>query len=222
MSKTYGLANYVSSFGFTERWRAACLKNLPAVRPEATGYDLMTGMGEAWGHILPKLTADGRLIAVDISPVMVQKAVAHRQKIRNRTVDLVQCDVLNNPFEPNTADFIVSTFGLKTFNDSQTAALAREVNRLLKPGGSFSFVEISAPKGWLFYGLYLFYLKTVIPLIGKLFLNSADEYRMLGVYCQKFGNCKKFADCLQQQGLEVTYKDYFFGCASGVTGRKKK
>jgi len=221
MSKTYGLANYISSFGFTERWRAACLRNLPAIRPESTGYDLMTGMGEAWAHILPKLNATGKLIAVNISPVMVQKAGAHRDKVRNHTVEIVQCDVLNNPFSANSADFIVSTFGLKTFNDSQTLALAREVNRLLKPGGAFSFVEISAPKGWLFYGLYLFYLKNIIPLIGRLFLNSADEYRMLGIYCQKFANCHKFADALRQQGLEVTDKSYFFGCASGVTGRKK-
>lgn len=148
MSKTYGLANYISSFGFTERWRAACLKNLPAIKPIAVGYDLMTGIGEAWGHILPKLNANGKLIAADISPVMIRNAERHRDKIRNRTVEIVKCDVLNNNFEPNSADFIISTFGLKTFNDSQTRTLAREINRLLKPGGAFSFVEISAPKGW--------------------------------------------------------------------------
>ncbi|KAA9357004.1 class I SAM-dependent methyltransferase [Larkinella humicola] len=222
MSKTYGLANYISSFGFTERWRAACLNNLPSIAPNSVGYDLMTGMGEAWGHILPKLNAEGKLIAVDISPVMMQKAALHREKVRNRAVEMVQCDVLNNHFESNSADFVISTFGLKTFNDFQTRVLAREVNRLLKPGGSFSFVEISAPKGWILHGLYLFYLKKIIPLIGKLFLNSADEYRMLGVYCQKFENCQKFATYLMNEGLDVTYKSYFFGCATGVVGRKTK
>ncbi|MGA0556736.1 class I SAM-dependent methyltransferase [Larkinella sp. VNQ87] len=221
MSKTYGLANYVSSFGFTERWRAACLNNLPPIPPDSVGYDLMTGMGEAWSHILPRLNGAGKLIAVDISPIMIRKAVAHREKVRNRTIEIVQGDVLNNSLAAHSADFIVSTFGLKTFNETQSLALAKEVNRLLKPGGVFSFVEISSPDGWALKGLYLFYLKSIIPLIGTLFLNSAAEYRMLGVYCQKFQNCKNFVHHLVSEGLEADYQTYFFGCATGVTGRKK-
>jgi len=69
---------------------------------------------------------------------------------------------------------------------------------------------------------YMFYLKWVIPLIGRLLLGNPDCYRMLGVYTQAFGNATHFAGCLRKAGLEVDPVSYFFGCATGVRGRKPR
>jgi demethylmenaquinone methyltransferase/2-methoxy-6-polyprenyl-1,4-benzoquinol methylase len=35
----------------------------------------------------------------------------------------------------------------------------------------------------------MFYLKHIIPGIGRLLLGNPENYRMLGVYTEKFGNC---------------------------------
>jgi demethylmenaquinone methyltransferase/2-methoxy-6-polyprenyl-1,4-benzoquinol methylase len=66
----------------------------------------------------------------------------------------------------------------------------------------------------------MFYLKWLIPLVGRLLLGNPDSYRMLGVYTQAFDNAMHFAACLREAGLEVAPVSYFFGCATGVRGIK--
>ena len=67
---------------------------------------------------------------------------------------------------------------------------------------------------------YLWYLRFVIPCIGALLLGSPACYRWLGVYTTAFGNARGASDLLAAAGLEVEYRELFFGCASVVFGRK--
>jgi ubiquinone/menaquinone biosynthesis C-methylase UbiE len=50
--------------------------------------------------------------------------------------------------------FVISTFGLKAFNPEQHARLAAMIAHVLKPGGVFSMIEASDPKGWWLRPLY--------------------------------------------------------------------
>ena len=43
---------------------------------------------------------------------------------------------------------------------------------------------------------------------------------MIGTYSTNFGDASGLAAMLREQGLEVAYSKYFFGCATGVAGRK--
>jgi demethylmenaquinone methyltransferase/2-methoxy-6-polyprenyl-1,4-benzoquinol methylase len=43
---------------------------------------------------------------------------------------------------------------------------------------------------------------------------------MIGTYSTNFGNAAGVATMLRAQGLEVMFSKYFFGCATGVAGRK--
>ena len=43
---------------------------------------------------------------------------------------------------------------------------------------------------------------------------------MIGTYSTNFGNAAEVAAMLRGHGLEVKYSKYFFGCATGVAGRK--
>jgi demethylmenaquinone methyltransferase/2-methoxy-6-polyprenyl-1,4-benzoquinol methylase len=54
-----------------------------------------------------------------------------------------------------------------------------------------------------------------------LFLHGAQDFAMLGIYAREFEDCSHFALCLREEGLEVQFHKYFFGCATGVTGRKE-
>ncbi len=217
MSATYGFTNYVSSFGFTEKWRHRCIEQLPHHPRPMRGYDLMTGMGELWASLTPRFT-EAEVIGIDISPLMLAQAI---RKIESYpyTITLLQTDVLSNDLPANSADFIISSFGLKTFSTHQLEQLAAEVDRLLKPGGVFSFVEISMPQNRI-RPFYMFYLKRVIPLVGKLFQGDAENYRMLGVYTEKFRDCTVFCKLLKDKGLSVNLTSYFAGCATGVFGQK--
>lgn len=93
---------------------------------------------------------------------------------------------------------------------------------MLKPGECFSFLEISVPPSALLRIPYVFYLRAVIPHIGRLFLGNPANYRLLSVYTTRFGTSRSFHQMLAAQGLKVQYQRFFFGCATGVTGYKPR
>jgi len=158
-SDRYIVFSNVCSFGFTERWRRQCVAAMPVPRaPGPTGYDLMAGTGEVWPHLIARLPEIDAIVAVDISSGMHRLALERRHTLRANRIRFVEDDVLSSLLPDESADFVVSTFGLKTFNASQQAALARLVARTLKPGGVFSLIEASDPKGWWLRPLYRLHL----------------------------------------------------------------
>jgi demethylmenaquinone methyltransferase/2-methoxy-6-polyprenyl-1,4-benzoquinol methylase len=60
----------------------------------------------------------------------------------------------------------------------------------------------------------------LLPFVERTFLRGAQDFAMIGTYCSNFGNAAAFGEMLRAQGLEVTFRRYFFGCATGVSGRK--
>jgi ubiquinone/menaquinone biosynthesis C-methylase UbiE len=220
-SEKYIALSLVFSFGFTERWRRQCVEAMPAPPGAAPrGYDLMAGTGEVWPHLLRRFGNIASITAVDISSGMHRLAMERLHAHRAHRIDFIEDDLLASELPPESADFVVSTFGLKTFNSEQHKRLATLVERILKPGGSFSMIEASDPKGWWLRPFYRFHLDVVLPLIERLFLRGAQDFAMLGTYSANFGDAREVADMLRVKGLEVEYRRYFFGCATGVSGRK--
>ncbi|TNE59629.1 MAG: methyltransferase domain-containing protein [Alphaproteobacteria bacterium] len=220
-STKYIFFSYVCSAGFTERWRRQCVAHLP--EPETKTplcYDLMAGTGEVWPHLLKQFPDVGSITAVDISSGMHQRAMKRLHQHRAHKIEFIEDDVLNSDLPSGAADIVLSTFGLKTFNTQQHRKLAHLIARLLKPGGTFSLIEASDPKGWWLAPLYRFHLTKFLPLVERVALRGAQDFSMIGTYCVQFSDCQKMMGYLAEAGLEVSYRKYFFGCATGVVGRK--
>lgn len=220
-SGKYIAFSYACSFGFIERWRRQCVDSLaePA-NAMPVAFDLMAGTGEVWPHLLKRWPQLSSITAVDISSGMPKRALERLHKHRAHKIEFIEDDVLESQLPENTADLIVSTFGLKTFSPEQHAKLARLVARVLKPGSSFAFIEASDPKGRILRPLYRLHLRGLLPLVERLFLNGAQDFTMIGDDSENFGNAAEFSKRLRSEGLEVAYHKYFFGCASGVSGTK--
>jgi demethylmenaquinone methyltransferase/2-methoxy-6-polyprenyl-1,4-benzoquinol methylase len=208
----------VSSFGFVDRWRRAAVRQIPSPHPQVI-VDLMAGTGEAWPHILGRYP-DAEITAIDISHQMHVHALEVLHKERADKITHLEVNALTTALPDGMADVVFSTFGLKTFNAEQHVVLAQQVARLLKPGGAFSLIEASDPKGWIGRPFYRLYMDRIIPLVEKLFLKGAEDFSMIGPYTKGFGNCSGFAEALRAEGLEVTYHAHFFGCATSVSGCK--
>jgi ubiquinone/menaquinone biosynthesis C-methylase UbiE len=220
-STGYRYWSQIASFGFIFLWRRQCINHLPKIASDASvGFDLMAGTGEAWPYLLRQRPTIAAITAVDISSEMNRRAVDRLHQSRASKIKLVEADVLGGMLQPETADFVISTFGLKTFNQEQQRQFAKELAKVLRRGGTFSLIEASDPKGWVFHSLYRFYLGRVLPLVEKSVLRGAQDFSMIGVYARNFGDCRFVANCLTAEGLEVEFKTYFFGCATGVVGRK--
>lgn len=219
MAATYGLVNLISSFGLARRWRRQCLRQIEIPRG-GTAVDLMTGMGELCPDVARHVGAGGRVVAVDISPVMCRGARRYQEGRLPCPVTIIRADALRIGLPPESADVVVCSFGLKTLSPAQCSALAEEVCRVLKPNGRFSLIEISVPSVALFRWVYLFYLSRIIPAIGWLCMGNPENYRLLGVYTAAFGECSQALSAFRRAGLEANLGSFFFGCAIGLSGRK--
>ncbi|MGD9648816.1 MAG: class I SAM-dependent methyltransferase [Pirellulales bacterium] len=216
MSGTYGLVNYVSSFGFCRRWRRQ-LTDRAALSRGATVCDFMCGMGETWPLVHRQTGGEMRLIGFDISAGMLRGAWAQRARLQSTSIDIRRENALANSLADGSIDVVLCGVGIKTLSAPQAAQLAAEVHRVLRPGGRFAMIEISVPRRRWLRGAYMFYLKWIIPLIGKICLGNPDCYRYLGIYTERFGDC---AALLSSAGLETRFEQFFWGCATGVWGRK--
>ena len=219
MSASYERMNYITSFGFSIRWRKQFLNVLPQTNEPIRVLDLLTGMGETWNATRRKFPA-AEMHALDFSEGMLHYAQRKNTRKFHQQINLIHEDVLANSLLPDQYDVITCAFGLKTFDEEQLLKLAGEVKRILKPGGHFTFIEVSTPAPSVLRMLYAFYLSKIIPVIGKLFLGDAKDYRMLWTYTSRFNNSKQAYQLFKSVGLDTHYKSYFWGCATGVYGKK--
>ena len=233
-SRNYRWWSAVASFGFTALWRRQCIDRLtgqrqvarisdgelgPKPSQMARVVDLMAGTGELWPHILRALP-HARITAIDISHRMHLEALDRLHATRADRIEHIEADALSTDLPDGIADVVVASFGLKTLSPDQQAALARQIDRLLRPGGTFSLIEASDPRGWVLRPLYRFYMATVLPLIERLFLRGAQDFAMIATYTRLFVDCTDMEDALRARGLVVSQQRHFFGCATSVAGRK--
>jgi SAM-dependent methyltransferase len=87
------------------------------------------------------------VVAVDLSAGMLRFAVAGAERTGVR-VPLVQADALALPFRDAAFDIVCTAFGAVPFV-VDSAAVMREVSRVLRPGGQWVFA-LTHPMRWIF------------------------------------------------------------------------
>jgi len=219
MSNSYERMNYITSFGFSIRWRTQFLEPFQSTTDKIEIIDLLTGMGETWGAVKNKFP-NAKLSALDFSTEMLKNAKKKSEQHFDSNVLLLQQDILKSDLPSNYYDIVICAFGLKTFDSEQLQVLATETNRILKAGGQFSFIEVSKPTNKILKQLYGFYLGQVVPVLGKLLLGNPMEYKMLWRYTDNFDNAKRAEEIFNSQGLTTKSNSYFYGCSTGFSGSK--
>jgi SAM-dependent methyltransferase len=92
-------------------------------------------------------TAGARVVATDLSAGMLRHASVGAETSGVR-VPLVQSDALALPFRSGGFDVVCTAFGAVPFV-ADSAALMREVFRVLRPGGRWVF-SVTHPMRWIF------------------------------------------------------------------------
>lgn len=219
MSGSYERMNYITSFGFSIRWRKQFLKKLGKSEEKLNVIDLLSGLGENWS-ILRKHFPNSNFYALDFSENMIRHSAKRANKIFNGNLHLICDNILESKLESNKFDVVSCAYGLKTFNEAQLNIIAKEIHRILKPNGRFSFVEVSKPENKVLLFFYGYYLGKIIPVLGRLFLGDPEDYRMLWIYTNKFENSEKVKNIFEKHNLTVSLDSYFGSCATGLNGRK--
>ena len=148
-----------SGISSPQPWRERTIKRLDLQRGDLV-VDVGCGTGLNFGLLQEAIGPEGRIIGVDLTDAMLDRA---RQRVVEhgwKNVELVQSDAAEYEF-PAQVDGILSTYALTFVPDC--ARVIRSGTRVLKPRRSWAVLDMAWPARW---PLWLRHLLFTLPSYG--------------------------------------------------------
>jgi ubiquinone/menaquinone biosynthesis methyltransferase len=214
IAPTYDTLNRMLSLGIDVRWRNRAVKELKNA-PRGAILDLCAGTLDL-SAMLAGAYPDAELTACDFSAEMLERGKDKAPRARR-----IVGDAMNLPFADREFTRAICGFGMR--NVAETAKAAREVRRVLAPGGVFVTLEFFRPvrlRAKAFHGVYA---RAVLPNVGALVSGDRGAYAYLARSMKGFLSRREYESMLETSGfVNVRGHDLLFGIASIVVGESPK
>ncbi|MGM9987509.1 MAG: demethylmenaquinone methyltransferase [Bacillaceae bacterium] len=219
ISDKYDVMNSIISFRRHKAWRRYTMKvmNVPK---EAHALDVCCGTCDWTIALADAVGENGKVIGLDFSKNMLAVGEKKVQDLQLKQVELIQGNAMSLPFPDNSFDYVTIGFGLRNVPDYQH--VLKEMTRVVKPGGKVVCIETSQPVIPGFNAIFKFYFRHIMPLLGKLFASSYEQYSWLQESADTFPGMKELAVMFEKAGLkDVKVKPFSLGVAALHIGIKK-
>jgi len=218
ISGRYDVINTVLSGGLHRSWRKALRRQLHNEFGQ-TVLDLATGTAD----VAIELVKDPRIakvIGLDMSEGMI--AIGRRKLRTGSLEDKIQLtvgDAQKLSFATATFDAATMSFGIRNIPD--TSACLREIYRVLKPRGRALILEFALPRSKLLRSLHLFYLRNVLPKIGRMLSGHDTAYTYLNQTIEEFPFGDDFVNLMKKAGFQKAgHRSLTFGIVNLYWGDK--
>ncbi|WP_274364507.1 demethylmenaquinone methyltransferase [Paenibacillus thermotolerans] len=195
----YDFMNDLLSFRQHKYWRSFTMRKMN-VRPGQSAIDLCCGTCD-WTIAIAHASGGGNVVGLDFSRSMLEVG---RRKVDkaglSETIELVQGNAMELPFEDNRFDYATIGFGLRNVPDLDK--VLSEMRRVVKPGGKVVCLELSKPMKEPFRSIYYFYFEKMLPMLGKLFAKRYEQYKWLPESLAVFPNMVQLGERFEAAGLK--------------------
>jgi demethylmenaquinone methyltransferase/2-methoxy-6-polyprenyl-1,4-benzoquinol methylase len=165
LAPAYDRFNRVSSLGLDRLWRRRATADL---KPGWNVLDIGCGTGDLSLAALRKVRPAGRVTGVDFSESMLGLARGKASRVKAAGISFIRAGADRLPFDDGAFDAVVSAFVLR----SLAAICAREIRRVLRPGGMAFLLELNRPSVPGLRQMHSLYLRIMVPAIGRLMAGS--------------------------------------------------
>jgi len=193
IAPVYDLMNRVMTLGLDGRWRRLAVNQV--VWPGDRVLDACCGTGD---FAVEAERRGGRVVGLDFSEKMIARA-----RRKSGTIEWVQGDALELPFEDGSFDAATVGFGVRNLADLDRGL--SELARVLRPGGRLAVLEITRPTGILrpFFRLWF---DVLVPVAGRI-LPGGKAYTYLPASVRRFPVPDDLSALLEEAGFgKVSYR----------------
>lgn len=214
----YDLLNHLLSGGVDLYWRRSAIEYFVPLRPQRI-LDVATGTADL--SLAALRLAPTEVIGVDISEPMLEVGRTKiKRKGKESIIRLQTGEAENLAFPEGSFDASMVAFGARNFEDLDKGL--SEMFRVLRTGGRIVVLEFSRPRSFPFKQLYMFYFRTILPVVGRLISKDKAAYQYLPDTVMRFPEGEEFLRHLRSAGFsEVTEQRLTFGIATIYSGVKK-
>lgn len=213
----YDKTNAILSFQMHRLWNRQLIKMMPSKMSVLA--DLCCGTGEIAQGYLKNYPSPKKAYLIDFCPEMLACAQTKGLESGRHQIDYITADVQAIPLGDECVDAATVAYGIR--NVKEPAKFIGEVYRILQNGGSFGILELTRPKNRLLRKGHEFYLRRLLPILGKMATSNKGAYEYLCSSIEHFTKPEDLESMMRQEGfVDIRRKSLMGGIATIIIGKK--